>query len=424
MKQFLIYTKLQAKKILRTYPAMLIMTCLLGLVLLSMLYIQSSQASDRMKGSGDSRASIGIIGLDSSPYLKAGLSMLENMDPSKVAVRFENLDRDTAFEKLKSGSLACAIEIPEGMTDRLLAGDLSSKMTLILPDSSASFGPLLIRELSICISGMISQIESASFALADFYEESGVTNADDISAAQTDLLYTTLKKILQRNRMFTLRRMKTASTITIESYYLCAMFLLLVLLTGVMCAGSFIRQDRSLEMLLRIRSFGPLRQILSEFLSLLLLIICLGAVFIPAGAAGLSKMPIAFAELNSGSDAFFRNFLVFSLKALPAVCMATAMDIFLYQLADSLISGVLLQFLVTVVLSYLAGVFYPLSSLPRGIQALAPYLPTGQAMIYMRKCLIAGNSVLLPLILLLMWTALFLGMAVIVRYRKLEHYPG
>lgn len=421
MKQFLVYTKLQTKKILRTYPAMLIMTFLLALVLGAMLYMQSTRAASQMTGDEDAKTSIGIIGLDSSPYLKMGLSMLENMDPSKVAVRFENLDHDTAVRKMKSGELTAAVEIPAGTTDRLLSGDLSSKMTLILPDSSAALGPLLIRELSTCISGMIGQIESASCALSDFYTQSGVTSAKDISDAQTDLLYTTLKKILQRNHMFTVRRMKTSSTLTIESYYLCAMFLLLILLTGVMCAGSYIKTDRSLEMLLRIRGFGPASQIPAEFLSLLALILMLGLLFVPAGAVGLGRMPITFSELQSGTPAFFLNFVVFALKAIPVVCMAAALDILLYEIADSLISGVLLQFLSATVLAYLSGIFYPLSSLPEGIRKVAPFLPTGQAMLYLRKCLIKGNSVLIPLIWLIVWTAVFLGMAVLIRKRKLEN---
>lgn len=420
MKRFFIYTALQTKKVMKTFPAMLLMTGLLGLVLSAMLYLQTSRASSAMSGDEDSMVSIGIIGADSSPYLKLGLSMLENMDPSKVAVRFENLDRQQAVKKLRSGSLTAAIEIPEGMTDRLLSGRLDTKMTLILPGTQTGAAPLLVKELSRVISSMIMQMEAASFSLEDFYRESGVTSDQDISDAKTDLLYTSLKKILKRNHLFTLRRIKTESTLTIESYYLCAMFLLLVLMVGVMCAGSYIRGSLSLEMLLRIRGFSSEKQIAAEYLSLLVFMLALGAVFIPGAGLILSKMPVAFSELSSWSPEFFRNFTFFALKAIPAVLMAAAMDIFLYETADSLISGVLLQFLVMIVLAYLSGVFFPDSSLPAGMQKILPFLPTGQAMLYLRKLLTASELPRGHLAAVISFGAFFLLLACAVRRYKLS----
>ena len=420
MRQLIIYTELQMKKVLRTYPAMLLMTFLLALILGAMLYLQSSKAANTMTGDEDSKAAIGIVGSDSSPYLKMGIRLLQNLDPSKVAVRFKQLSHKDALASLKKGKLNAVIIIPEGLTDKLLSGDVSSKMTLILPDSGASLEPLLIRELSACVSVIIGQMESASNALADFYTASGVTSAEDISDAQTDLLYMSIRKLLSRSQMFTLRRMKTAGTLTIESYYLCAMFLLLVLLTGVMCAGNYIRTDHSIEVLLHIRGFHAFSQIVSEYLSLVLFMLLLGAVFMPASGLGLSKMPIVFSELSSGTHGFFRNYLFFSLKAFPVVLMAAALDLLLYELADSLISGVLLQFLASVLLAYLSGVFYPLSSLPSAIRVLSPYLPTGQAMLYLRKSLIRGNSILIPLVYLLTETAVFILLAICLRKRKLS----
>lgn len=419
MKRFLIYTYLQIKKILKTYPAMLLMTCLLSLVLGAMLFFQTKQSSDAMKGKEDSRITIGITGIDSSPYLKLGLSMLENMDPSRVAVSFQEMDRDTAKAELKSGELAAVVDLPEGMTDKLLSGNTDVEIGLLIPDAGEGLGPLLVRELSSCISVMIRKMETSSYALSDFYTESGVTDLNDISAAQTDLLKLSLKKILQRNHMFSVRRIRTEATITIESYYLCAMFLLLILLTGVMCAGSYIRQDHSLEILLKIRGFSPAGQILAEYLSLLSLMLLLGVVFVPSAGLGLTHMPIIFSELRSQTPAFLKTFVTYTLKAMPAVLMAASLDVFLYEAADSLISGVLLQFLVMTVLAYLSGVFYPVSSLPEDVQKIAPYLPTGQAMLYLRKLLIRGSDVTFHCAVLLVYTAVFLFLSCFLRERKI-----
>lgn len=418
MRRFLIYTKLQIKKAMRTYPAMLFMTLLLTLVLGTMLYVQTRDAADTMTGKEDARVKIGITGTDSSPYLKLGLSMLENMDPSKVAVSFSEYGQEEALKLLKSGDLSAVISLPDGMTDKLLSGNTDVKIGLTVPDAGG-IGPLLIRELSSCISLMIGEMESSSFALSDFYQESGVTDPEDISDAQTDLLYMTLKKVLQRNHLFKVSRVQTDATLTIESYYLCAMYLLLALLIGVMLAGNYIRTDRSLDTLLRIRGFSTRRQVMAEYLSLLAFMILLGAIFIPATGLALTGMPIVFSELRSQTPFFIRSYFIFILKSAPVVLMAGALDILLYELADSLISGVLLQFLVATALAYLSGLFYPLSSLPEAIQRIAPYLPTGSAMFYLRKSLLRGRSVGSETLVLLAYSVAFLLLAADLRRRKI-----
>lgn len=421
MKQFLIYTKLQVKRVLRVYPAMVLMTFLLSLSLGALLTMQASRgsASGGQGEEGDETA-IGIVGSDSSPYLKLGLTMLQNMDSAQTGVRMETLEKKEALKKLRKGTLSAVVEIPAGTTDKLLSGDLTSQMTLVLPDGSSALGPLLIRELSACISSMIGQMESASFTLADLSSLAGQDSPEGISAAQTDLLKTSLKKILSRGTLFRLSRIKTKTSLTIESYYLCACLLLLLLMAGVMCAVTYIRSDRSVQVLLKIRGFSEGRQVLAEYLSLLTLFLLLAAVFLPLAGFGLSKGRVSFAELWSGTGRFPSAFAHFCLGAFPVLVMTAALDLCLYELADSLISGVLLQFLAMILLAYLSGVFYPVSSLPDWVARLAPFLPTGQAMLYLRKSLIQGAGTGSSMALLLLFTGIFLFLAALLRRRSLQ----
>lgn len=419
MPRFSAYTRLQTKKVLRTYPAMLFMTMLLSLVLGVMLYLQSSSASRTMQGDESSRLRIALVGLDTSPYLKTGIAMLKTVDSSKMAVDFAEMGEEEAMAAIREGSLAAVIIIPDGLIDHLLRGDADMQMTLVLPGTQSGLGSLLIRELSDCISTMISNMEAGSYALADLYAANGITDAGTISAAQTDLLKESLKKVFTRGSLFSLRRVKTRSALTIESYYLCAMLLLLVMLTGVMCAGNYIRTDYALPSLLRTRGLRPGSQILSEFLSLLAMMLLIGAVFVPAIGFSLAKMPIAFAELHSQTPHFLPEFILFCLRSMPALICIAALDILLYELADSLISGVLLEFLVMIVLAYLSGIFYPVSSLPAAVQRMAPFLPTGQALICLRSLLNPGGDLAASLLALAAYTVLFLFLAAFFRQKHL-----
>lgn len=419
MSRFTTYGRLQTKKVLRTYPSMLLMTMLLSAVLGVLLYLQSSSAAGTMRGDEDSRLQIALVGLDTSPYLKTGIAMLQSVDSSKMAVSFVQMDQPEAMSALRKGEAAAVIIIPDGLIDNLLTGDQSMKMTLVLPGTQSGLGSLLIRELSGCISTMIAGMEEGSYALAGLYQAGGITDPGTISAAQTGLLKESIKKVFSRGHMFTVRRVKTRSALTIESYYLCAMFLLLVMLTGVMCAGSYIRTDYALPSLLHIRGLSAGRQILAEYLSLAVMMILIGAVFVPVTGLGLTKMPIAFAELHSQTPRFMSSFMLFCVRALPAVLCVCALDILLYELADSLISGVLLEFLVMIGLGYLSGIFYPVSSLPAAVQKISPFLPTGQALIFLRSLLKPGRQLFVSLSVLGLYAVLFLFLASLLRRRHL-----
>ena len=82
----LTYAKLQTKRLLRCFPAMLFMLLLLGLVLGAVLQFQIRRTENSPEGDEDARLRIGLVGTDSSSYLQTGLTMLQTMDVSRQAV--------------------------------------------------------------------------------------------------------------------------------------------------------------------------------------------------------------------------------------------------------------------------------------------------------------------------------------------------
>jgi ABC-type multidrug transport system permease subunit len=217
-----------------------------------------------------------------------------------------------------------------------------------------------------------------------------------------------MQDMLHRKHMFQVRYVKSGSQLSVESFYLISMVLLLILLTGVMCAGSFIRSDYSLAQLLNLRRLGSFRQVLAEYISLIALLSCLGVLFFPLIGAVLGRMPITFSAFGLTPESFLNGFLLFCLKAFPVILLAAAIDLFLYELSKALITGVLLQFLVMIVLAYLSGVFYTVQSMPGTLKAIQPFLPTGQALLYLQATARGKTSVWMSLLLTLAWAALFL----------------
>ena len=63
------------------------------------------------------------------------------------------------------------------------------------------------------------------------------------------------------------------------------------------------------------------------------------------------------------------------------------MQYLMYQLADTLVSGALMQFICAVFLGYLSGCFYPISFFPPFMRILSLFIPSGLARAYMSSVL-------------------------------------
>lgn len=424
MKRFFIYTILRLKAVLKIFPSMCIMTLLLCLSLGGMLYLQSARTMDLAEGDEDATVSIGIAGVDDKGAFGAAFPALLKLDSSRAEVDFVLYDsKKDAVRAIRRNEILSAIIIPDGVIGSLLAGGLD-KMILIVPTSSAGLEALVMRELARSVSVILGSMNSASSVLADYYTVSGTSDPDIIADAQTDLLLSSMQDMLHRRHMFQIRYVKSEQQLSIESFYLVSMVLLLFFLTGIMCAGSFIRPDYSLPKLLNLRRLGASKQILAEYISLVALLGCLGALFLPLIGIALAHMPITFSAFGLTPETFMKGFLQFALKSIPVLLLAAAMDLFLYELSETLITGVLLQFLVTISLAYLSGVFYTTQTMPESLKAVQPYLPTGQALLYLQYTAKGSRHVMKSLIFVCIWTLLFLAISFLLRRSRMTGKRG
>ena len=135
-------------------------------------------------------------------------------------------------------------------------------------------------------------------------------------------------------------------------------------------------------------------------------------------------MPITFSAFGLTSSSFLKGFLLFGLKVIPVILLAAAIDLFLYEMSEVLITGVLLQFLVMIALAYLSGVFYTMPTMPESLKAIQPWLPTGQALIYLQQTAKHSGKALISLLCVLLWTGLFLIGSFLLRKSKITGKRG
>ena len=80
-------------------------------------------------------------------------------------------------------------------------------------------------------------------------------------------------------------------------------------------------------------------------------------------------------------------------------------------------TGVLMQFFLTLGLCFVSGCIYPTHFFPVGIQKLATWLPAGLARSQLAGCFTGKSVAIVPL---LGYTAVFFGVSVYSRSRKIR----
>ena len=119
------------------------------------------------------------------------------------------------------------------------------------------------------------------------------------------------------------------------------------------------------------------------------------------------------------SELTYSDMAVMLLKLLPAVLAITALQFLLYELSDSVVSGVLLQFITAIGLAYVSGCLYPISFFPESIRAISAITPSGIARGYLSS-LISGDGSTAQLISLVCYALILLAITVLVRRRRIK----
>ena len=103
----------------------------------------------------------------------------------------------------------------------------------------------------------------------------------------------------------------------------------------------------------------------------------------------------------------------------PAAAMISSMQLFLYECVEGTVSGVLLQFVAAISISYISGYFYPSGFFPATVQKIALALPGGAAFSYAKRAF-AGEVTSGYLLPVLGYTVLFTVLCAVVRKIRLR----
>ena len=376
MKLFAAYLRSQLKRSARLIPRMLAVTLLLAaLAALGAAALSQQREPDKSQA----LLRVGVVGDEGEPLLDDAIAILQSSDSSSFFLRLERLEREEAERLLRRGELAGYVTIPEGFAQALWYGEHRT-LNYTSHNAGADVGAQLTREVVMLISSLALETENAIYGGQNLVEDR--LPGTDPGSAGDKLLFRYASAILDRDRLYNIEVLGAADSLSLPGYYCCALPLAFLLFWAISCCPFFSRRSRELGQVLHAQGLGAFGQVLGEFTAYLLL---LAAALLAVGllaAPFLARLGISVPELEGRSLlSLLPGFL------LPALLLCLT-QFLLFELAESAVSAVLLQFLNAAVQGYLAGLFYPSSFFPEGMRRLGSLLPAGVSMEYLRGVLL------------------------------------
>lgn len=389
------YFALQLKRVLRYLPGAL---CVMGLLLgglfaaLNMMLQQDAAKEENQK------FPVAICGETDNVFLQMGLTMVTSMDSSRYTLDIRQMETDAAKKALAGGEIAAYVEIPDGFMEAAFAGELIP-LNMVSTAGASGIVSIFKEELTDVIGDILTDSEKGVFGLENAMWDQG--QGRKIGNRMDRLALKYVDYIVLRDQVYTLEELGIADQLDLRQYLICGLTVLFAMLACLPFAPLQIRQDPALGRLLRAKGYSALWQTLLDFAAYALTLFIIAGLLLPLLRL-LGNGPISANAV---------------LQGIPVVLMVAAYSFLLFSLSGDLMTGVLMQFFLTLGLCFVSGCIYPTYFFPVEVQKWAAFLPAGLARTQLAGCFTGSAAATWHL---LGYTAAFLGISIYARSRKIR----
>lgn len=302
------------------------------------------------------RVSVGVVLPEDDALTRQMMSMVSSLDSVKSLCDFQYVDRETGKEGLQKGELFALMEIPPEMIEGIMDG--TNPPVQIRFPKGAGIESRIFRELTEAGSKTLGAAQAAVYAGDELCLNYGMEDA--VHVAERDLNRILMDYSLPRSSYFRHAQVSAAGDISLPVFYGISVSVLFLLLLAVPVSSYLLPWSRAMKQKLALGGVGSKSRAAARIAGLAGLFL---AVSVPVSAAAVWK-----GGLTPGWG---------SAAALFCVCLAAAAFVVaLYQVAGTLLGGIMLLFLAVTGQHFLAGGFIPLVFLPEGLKGLAPFMPS------------------------------------------------
>lgn len=410
MRQAGAYFFAQSKRAGRLLPGLLIVNLCVCVCVGALAYLLVTQGA---LAAGGTRYRIGMVGNLSDSYLGFGINALQTMDDSRLMIELVGMSEEEAEEAFSRGDLYAVVRVPDGLMESIVSGENDRRITYTATQGQKGLGTMVMGEIVDLASTLVTRSQSAIYGVQRVLAEED--RREELGRETDRLNLMLINLVLSRSGFSEVEVLGYSQGLSMELYYFCSITLLILLLSGLLNSAFFARRPAALAGFVRARGVGAVWQILCEYLTyLFLLLLDLFCLACPI-ALGLERQLISVPEWEGMGAEPFRGFL---LSLLPVAAMFAALQFFLYEAAEGIVGGILLQLLVGVGMGYLSGYFYPSAFFPERMRLVGGWLPSGVALRFAENGLL-GESAWYAGMIVLLYLAVFLTLAAALRHRKI-----
>lgn len=400
MKKILCYFQLECKKFIVALPGILSGILLISVLLLGFLFVCNL---NKIENEDSNTIQIGVAAKEDEPYLDWMISTIENMESLEFSCQFTKLPQSDAINKLNSGALDAVFIIPENYVASIIEGK-ERPLIIRFGNGDSTVTGVLVRQIGDAASRFMIDTQAGIYAIRDFYYEKAIPNA---SQDQLDLNLTYLETILARNLLVEEEKVSPNGGLSGTGYFLASGILLFLLFLGLTCPDVLQPEVPAFrENLYRI-GIHTGTQTLVQFSAFTTMFACIYLLFSVLFSLGISLAGISISDIEPNN---FGKWIFCFLQILPVLFPVCALIQFAYETVNNKIISVLFLFLLILILGYLSGCFYPITSLPYGIRIIAPFLPVRIMFEYITGCLTKNYSVS-SLLGMMGYSAVFIGIS-------------
>lgn len=396
MKKYLL---LQLKRLLRILPPVL----LVAAVLFGCMSLAYDAMGDMNNEEGaQTKFKVGLVGTAGDSYMQMGLAAVQSFDSTRFSVEFNQMDEDEAEKAMRQGKIAAFIQFPEGFMEAAMYGNILP-MKFVTSVGADSLVSMVKEELTDIVEIMIAHTQKGIYgagAAADAYGGNGGTAVGEISLQYVDF-------IISRAKSYRVTESGVFDGLGMDGYLISGLGIVLFMLICLIFAPVMIRRDHAMARMLQSRARPVIWQVLCDF----------GVYML--GLLGIACVVLVLLLIRPDAQISLRMVL----QCLPVVFSLGAMSFLMYEAASDLISGVLMQFFVTLALCFVSGCLYPITFFPDAVQKIAGVLPTGIARMQIGHCILDCVS-WTTVGALLGFGCLFLTGAVLIRKAKVAGVRG
>ena len=370
--------------------------CVMAMLLGGVYLVYQGVVSQWTQSSSLQKMDIATVGTNTDPVLQMGLDAVKQIDASAMSINFVDMDEAQAKKALQNGTIKAYIVFPQSFLHNAFQGAIEP-LRFVSTSASENIVSMVMDELTSALATIVISSEQAAFAVGDVLADLGYdsnTQYDHINKMAIRFV----EQTLGRDDIYQLEVLGISAGLNFEQYMLCGLAVVFLFLMSLPFVSVFVKDDYSMERLLMSKSVCASGQILCELGAYTLFLFVLSALLLPLiGSFSLEGL----------------------LYLLPVTFCVASISYLLYSLSKELISGVLLQMIVTVALCFVSGCFYPVYFFPVSVQKIAQYLPAGVARIHIANWITGQSSVDTALYLIITGIAC-MGLCVGIRYLQVR----